>query len=75
MARQKTKAVALGVFRIREDLAEKVLTLLEDPMRPGNTRYGAMREYLERLVAEDMHRREALSDEVLQEILEGMSDE
>lgn len=60
----------LGNPDIRADLADKVFDLLEDPARPGRVKYGSMRKYLERLVAEDLVRREAVAKGVLDEILE-----
>lgn len=70
MARQATPAKTLGVIRIREDLADKVFTLLEDPMKQGRIKYGSMRNYLERLIAQDMNERRAISDELLKDVLE-----
>lgn len=70
MARQNVPAVSLGLIRIREDLAQKVFTLLEDPMKPGRIKYGSMRVYLEKLVARDLAEREAITSEVLNEIME-----
>lgn len=70
MARQAAPATTIGVLRIREDLAKKVQALLEDPMIPGRIKYGSMRTYLERLIAQDMNERKAISDELLKDILE-----
>lgn len=70
MAKQSTPAVTLGLIRIREDLGEKVFTLLEDPMKPGRIKYGSMRVYLEKLIAKDLAERDAIASELLNEILE-----
>jgi hypothetical protein len=70
MAKQTTPTKTLGLVRVREDLGEKVFSLLEDPMKPGRIQYGSMRLYLEKLIARDLREREAISDELLNEILE-----
>ncbi len=70
MAKQNTPAVTLGLIRVREDLGDKVFALLEDPMKPGRIKYGSMRVYLEKLIAKDLAEREAITSELLNEILE-----
>lgn len=71
MARQSgLDVVVLGNIRVRQDLGDLVLALLEDPAKPGKVKYGSMRMYLERLIARDMRERKALSADVLESILE-----
>lgn len=70
MAKQTTPTRTLGLVRIRKDLGDKVFDLLEDPMKEGRIQYGSMRVYLEKLIARDLREREAISDELLNEILE-----
>ena len=55
---------------IREDLAKKLDVLLEDPLQPDRMQYGAMRKYLEKLIAKDMHERKAMSAETLDKMLD-----
>lgn len=70
MAKMKgMPCIPLCNLRIREDLGKKVLLMLEDPTKPGRTRYGAMRKYMETLIAEDMRKRSAISEDLLEEIL------
>ncbi len=71
MARQSGEGVAvLGNIRVRKDLGDLVLALLEDPMKPGKVKYGSMRMYLERLIAKDMRERQAIAEVTLNKILE-----
>ena len=67
--RRQPPTATIGVVRINKKLADKVLLLLEDPLKPGTTQYGAMKTYLEKLIAKDLHERDAIADELLQEIL------
>ena len=70
MGQVKVDVIVLGQLRVRRDLGEKVLAMLEDPLKQGRTKYGEMRKYMERLIAEDLHKRAAVSDELLKEILD-----
>lgn len=71
MARQSGEGVVvLGNIRVRKDLGDLVLALLEDPVKPGKVKYGSMRMYLERLIARDMRERKALSEDLLNNILD-----
>lgn len=67
----KEDVTVLGQCRIRTDLAEKVKILLEDPVKPGRIRYGALKDYLEVLIAKDLQQRKAISEELVKEILDG----
>lgn len=69
MPKQTVPATNLGLLFIREDLANKVEMLLEDPRRPGKRKYGALRVYLEKLIAKDMAERNAIARDVLNDIL------
>lgn len=70
MAQRSNGAViVLGQCRIRKDLGEKVKMLLEDPVKPGRIEYGSLKKYLEMLIAKDLRERQAISDELLEEIL------
>lgn len=70
MARQSGEGVVvLGNIRVRKDLGDLVLALLEDPTKPGKVKYGSMRMYLERLIAKDMRERQAIAKDVLDDIL------
>lgn len=67
---RKQNCIDLGRCRVREDIGEKILALLEDPMNPGKTKYGAFKALLERLFAQHLHELEAISDDKLKELLE-----
>jgi len=58
--------VALG-SRVDRKLKEKVDVLLGDPWRAGKVKHGAMSAYLNKLIAEDLLRREALAEQVCKE--------
>ena len=71
MSRQSGIGVVdLGRIRLRKELGDKVMLLLEDPLRPGKIKYGSMRNYIEKLVAKDLSERGALAEDVLKCILE-----
>lgn len=69
MGKRGVPVVNLGSLRIRDDLGKKVLLMLEDPTKPGRTKYGEMRKYIEGLIANDMHKRQAISDDLLKEVM------
>lgn len=66
---QKHAAVDLGRCRVRTDIAEPIFRLLEDPFNPGKIKYGALKALQEKLFAEYLRELDAISEELLQEIL------
>lgn len=69
MSKKAAPCRVVGTLRIREDLADKICILLEDPVKPGKLGYGKLKDYLETLIAKDLREREAISEELLEEIL------
>jgi len=67
MGRQKQNTVPFNT-RIDAKLKEKVDALLEDPLKPGKVKYGGMIAYINKLVAEDLRKREAIGSELLEEM-------
>jgi len=68
---KKQDTLDLGRCRVRSDIGEKIQMLIEDPINPGKTQYGALKHLLEKLFAQHLREQEAISDDVLKEILAG----
>lgn len=68
--RRKPEVVDLGKLRLRREVGEKIYALLEDPLRPGRLKYGALKNLSDRLFAEYLRDMDALGQDVLDEILE-----
>ena len=66
---RKQEAIDLGRCRVRRDIAEPIALLLEDPAKPGKPKYGALKLLLEKLMAKHLREMEAITDELLEEIL------
>ena len=67
MGRRKTNNVHFNC-KMNREIKVKLDRLLEDPLRPGKVKHGAMAAYMNKLVAEDLARREALTEEFLKEM-------
>lgn len=67
---KKQDTVNLGMARVRKDVGERIFKLIEDPAKPGRVQYGALKTLLEKLFAQHLKEMDAISDDVLKEILE-----
>lgn len=59
---------------LREDLAKRVDLLLADPANPGRIKYGALKTYLEGLIAKDLAGRSTLGEDLLAELQMNFTD-
>lgn len=65
MAKVTGNVMELGRVRIRKDYGEYLLTILSDPKNPERLGKGALKTYLERLIARDMKERKKEVSSVL----------
>jgi len=66
---RQQEAIDLGRCRVRKDIGEPIFRLLEDPTKPGKIEYGSLKHLLEKLFAKHLRELDAISEDLLEEIL------